>query len=271
MRKESPELHEKEFDFEAALASLKPVLEAIGKEVLAMRESKDLAVEKKGGYDANIVTRADKASEAALAAHIREHYPDHAIRGEEGTNTESESGYEWILDPIDGTFNYANGMDLFGISAALAKNGRAQMGVTYFPALKKTAWAIKNQGAWVNGERMNAGGTSKKLKDSLISVGLVKGTEHLFGELRKHSGNVLAGGSFVAEALWLTEGKIDTYIHTGATPFDIAAAQLIAEEAGCVASGIENDEIDLAKEKIPVIFAKSKDLLDEVRALVRGK
>src|SRR3989344_4806694 len=127
MSRESIESHKAEFDPEAAVALLKPFLYDIGEKVLAIQSSGNMAVETKKDF-ADIVTRADTLCEAMLTAHIRAQYPDHRIRGEEGTDVKSESPHEWIIDPIDGTTNFANGMELFSISAGLYESGEGQMG-----------------------------------------------------------------------------------------------------------------------------------------------
>jgi myo-inositol-1(or 4)-monophosphatase len=264
---ENIEPKEREFNPEAAIESLKPLLCDIGAKILAMRESGDMAVETKKDFT-DIVTRADKLAETMIVDHIKQTYPGHRIRGEEGTDVRSDSEYEWIIDPIDGTTNFANGMDLFGISIGLYKNSEGVLGIMNFPALNKLTYAIKGEGAWVNDKRVTIQKTEKSLKESLIAAGLIRGTDDLFPRLRANSRNVLAGGSFTAETLWLIEGKIDAYLHTGATPYDLAAARIIVEEAGGVSSGIKDESIDLQKEQIPIILAKSKGLVSELRELL---
>jgi len=256
-----------EFNSDLALARLKPLLYDIGEKVLAMRESGDLSIRTKKDF-ANIVTRADTLSEKLIVDHIKQFYPSHSIRGEEGTNVKSSYQYEWIVDPIDGTTNFANGMDFFGISVGMYNCGRGEFGMMYFPALGKLAYAIKGQGAFINDKQVAIAITDKTLKESLLATDLIRGTDDVFSKLRANSRNVLVGGSFTAESLWLIEGKIDAYIHTGATPYDLAAARIIVEEAGGVSSGIKNDGINLNDEQIPIILAKSQGLVRELRDIV---
>lgn len=247
----------------------KPLLYDIGEKVLAIRASGDLSIKTKKDF-ADIVTRADILAEKMIVDHIKKFYPDHNIRGEEGTDVKSDSAYEWIIDPIDGTINFANGMDFWGISVGLYNHGVGQFGVMYFPVLEKLTYAIKGQGAFVNDKQVVLAKTDKTLKESLIAAGLIRGTDYLFSQLRANSRNVLVGGSFTAESLWLIEGKIDGYIHTGATPYDLAAARIIVEEAGGVSSGIRKDGINLNDEQIPIILAKSQGLVRELRDLING-
>lgn len=256
-----------EINLKEAAKRLKPLLYDIGAKVLAIRESGDMEIETKKDF-ADIVTRADKLAETMIVGYVRQMYPGHRIRGEEGVCIKSDSEYEWIIDPIDGTTNFANGMDLFGISVGLYKKGEGKLGIMYFPALNKLTYAVKGEGAWVNDKKVEIRKTDKPLKQALIAAGLIRGTEDLFSRLRANSRNVLAGGSAVAEVLWLIEGKIDAYLHTGATPYDIAAARIIVEEAGGVSSGIKDDSIDLENEQIPIILAKSQGLVRELQELL---
>ena len=267
MKKEPTEPQEKEFNPEEAIERLKPLLYDIGAKVLAIRESGDMAIETKKDFS-DIVTRADKLAETMIVDHIKQMYPNHRVRGEEGTDIKSDSEYEWIIDPIDGTINFASGMDLFGISVGLYKKGEGKLGIMDFPALNKLTHAAKGEGAWVNDKQVSIQKADKKLKESLIAAGLVRGTEDVFSRLRANSRNVLAGGSFTAEALWLIEGKIDASLHTGATPYDLAAARIIVEEAGGVSSGIKDDDINLQNEQIPIILAKSESLVRELREIL---
>lgn len=270
MKKELTEPQEKEFNPEEAIELLKPLLHDIGARILAIRESGEMEVETKKDF-ADIVTRADKLAETMIVDHIKQMYPDHRVRGEEGTDIKSDSEYEWIIDPIDGTTNFASGMDLFGISIGLYEKGEGRLGIMYFPALNKLTYAAKGEGARVNDKQVIIQKTDKQLKQSLIAAGFARGTENMFLPLRANCMNVLAGGSFTAEALWLIEGKIDACLHTGATPYDLAAARIIVEEAGGVSSGIKDDSINLENEQIPIILAKSESLARELREVLIGK
>ena len=270
MKTRQVECDKQEFDPETAISRLQPLLFAIGKEVLAMRESGAVAVTIKKGDFRDIVTLADTYSEETITAHIKRFYPGHRIRGEEGTDVRSRSVWEWIIDPLDGTTNFASGMDFFGISLGLYRDTIGQLGIIYFPALGKCMHTIKGKGAFVNGRRVVLQRTNTTLKGSLISVGLVPSTTNMYPLLREQVRNVLIGGSATAEVLWFIERKIDAYLHTGATPYDIAAARIIVEEAGGIASGIETDLINLNDEKIPVIFSGSSQLVQELRKILMG-
>ena len=249
-------------------SSIRSLFLGVGREILAIRQSGNIDVQTKGDFR-DIVTRADRRAEEMIVAHIKRFYPGHRIRGEEGTALKSNSEYEWIIDPIDGTTNFANGHDFFGISAGLYKNGVGQMGIMYFPALEKLAYGIKGDGAFINGKRVTVKRIAKGLRESLIAADLLPGTENLFSRLRTRAMYVLVGGSFTVAALWFIEGKIAAYLHTGATPYDVAAARIIVEEAGGIVSGIKDGGINLNQEKIPVIFSSSENITRELRELLK--
>ncbi|OGY99874.1 MAG: hypothetical protein A2945_02680 [Candidatus Liptonbacteria bacterium RIFCSPLOWO2_01_FULL_52_25] len=254
---------------DAAIRRLQPILRDIGRKVLAIRWSGHFNTQRKSRYS-DIVTRGDKLSEQMIAAHIKQHYPAHRVRGEEGTDVRSNSSYEWIIDPIDGTTNYSKGNNSFGISVGLYKNGRGVLGVVYFPALQKLAYAVRGHGAFVNRKRVRMGKNNIALKDALIAAGGISRNKK-YEELRDRVMNVLMGGSFVAETLWLIENQIDAYIHMGATPYDCAAVRVIVEEAGGVVSGIASKVINMDDKKTPIILAKSERLVRELRKVIRGK
>ena len=252
------------FDPPSTTVGLGRVLKRAGAQALAIRNSGELMIETKRNF-ADLVTHADKFVEFMITAHIVARYPGHGICGEEGVNVASQSGYTWYIDPIDGTTNFAHGMDLFGISAGLWKDGNGVLGAMYFPALGKYARAIAGVGAWVNDASVRLGGKERKLNQSLIAAGLAEGSKHLYAPLRARTHNVLVGGSFTGEVLWLLEGKIDAYLHTGATQFDLAAASIIVEAAGGTVIGIDEDRIDITKKNISIILARTPGLAHEIR------
>jgi myo-inositol-1(or 4)-monophosphatase len=187
----------KDLNTKKIIRELDAVLRGAGKKILAMRRAGNFGVERKSRYS-DIVTRGDKYAEKVIVAYITKHFPDHGMRGEEGTDTTSTSttgsSYEWIIDPIDGTTNYSKNNNLFGMSVGLYKNGKGVLGMIYYPALEKMTWAIVGGGAYLNGKRIRfkkAGGkkTNEKLKDALVSASISRGKEDLFKTLRDQSFN----------------------------------------------------------------------------------
>ena len=126
-----------------------PLAEGAGKIQLAYFRGDDLAIRTKSNvYD--VVTRADKESEAYIAAAILERWPDHEILGEEGGSMgRAGSDYRWVVDPLDGTTNYSQGLPVFSVSIALQYRGETIVGVVYAPYLNELFWASKGGGAYM--------------------------------------------------------------------------------------------------------------------------
>ncbi|MBQ3605674.1 MAG: inositol monophosphatase, partial [Muribaculaceae bacterium] len=102
--------------------------------------------------DSDIVTEADKASEQVIINNINRTYPQHAILSEEMGGNAIESDYRWIIDPLDGTTNFSNGLPLFSVSIAVEYRGEVIVGVVYAPYLDEMFHAVKRGGAWLNGK-----------------------------------------------------------------------------------------------------------------------
>ena len=126
-----------------------PLAEGAGKIQLAYFRGDDLAIRTKSNvYD--VVTRADKESEAYIAAAILERWPDHEILGEEGGSMGcAGSDWRWVVDPLDGTTNYSQGLPVFSVSIALQYRGETIAGVVYAPYLNELFWASKGGGAYM--------------------------------------------------------------------------------------------------------------------------
>lgn len=249
------------------VSDLVSLMEVIGSEIIAMRESGMATREKTDFRD--IVTAADFASERKLENYVELSFPDDGIRGEEGARRASLSNYEWILDPIDGTTIFASGLPFFGISAGRTHNGKAVLGVLSFPALGEFFFAVRGRGAFTK-----RGGSDfapirrfanpNTLKESVIVLDVSQGRKELTPAFEKACRLALRLGSFIYEAMLVAQGKIAAHINTGPTPFDLAAATLIAEEAGCVVSRLDRKPIDLKDKRIPIVIAANSDILAQV-------
>jgi myo-inositol-1(or 4)-monophosphatase len=252
--------------------SLRFAMQMASREALAIRTG-DMGIEGKGPLDT--VTAADKKSEAILTDYVALHHEDDGILAEEGTTRLSKSGRMWYFDPIDGTKNYTMKPNnpFFGISAGRGEKGVAVDGGICFPTTGVFLFASRGQGAWIgdlegnNFQPLKREPFTRSLKESVVALGLTKRRERLFKLFRANCWNALAFGSFVCEAALVIDGTISAYIHTGATQFDVAAATLIAEEAGCAVSRLDGKPVDLRKKKIPVAIAANESILAEVLEL----
>ncbi|MBA2379968.1 MAG: inositol monophosphatase [Blastocatellia bacterium] len=195
-------------------------------------------VTKKG--DINLVTEADLASEALIIERIKSHFPRHSILAEEAGNAVvigGEGGHKWIIDPLDGTTNYAHGYPCFCVTIALENDGEIVLGVTYDPTRDELFTAEKGKGAALNGKPMRVSSTDI-LGNSLLVTGFpydIKQREdfarHLT-ELLLNSRGVRRDGSAALDMAYVACGRFDGFWEEGLNPWDVAAGKILIEEAG---------------------------------------
>ena len=197
------------------------------------------AVRKKGVID--LVTDVDLAIERECRELIAERYPDHDVLGEElgPPDTERPSARHcWILDPIDGTTNFAHGLPIFCASLALEIDGVVTLGAVFDPTRDELFTAERGVGAWLNGERLSVS-TNDRLVDSLLVTGFPY-TVHeqademlgLFGAFISASRAVRRLGSAALDVCYVAAGRMEGFWEQGLGTWDIAAAALLVEEAG---------------------------------------
>jgi len=185
------------------------------------------------------VSEADEASEALVAGIIRTAFPTHGFLGEESTAwTGPENGARWIVDPLDGTVNYAHGYPCFCVSIAFEREGEAVLGVVYDPVRREMFTATSGGGASVNGKSIAVSGTDK-LKKSLLVTGIPYDIDRrprevlgLFDKMTLASQGVRRDGSAALDLCYLAMGRYDGYWELGLKPWDTAAGMLIVREAG---------------------------------------
>ncbi|HEY4526033.1 MAG TPA: inositol monophosphatase [Candidatus Paceibacterota bacterium] len=221
----------------------------------------------------DIVTRGDRASEEILVAAIRRHFPEDGILGEEGASV--GGARTWFLDPIDGTANYAGGSDYWGISAGTVK----EFGMICLPDTQTPwFWVEEDGSAWMGGDGFADrlfSAREVRLRDALVDVGAWPGQESAFVAVRQEARMTGMINSVVWEAMLVAQGKLDAYVHTGASIFDISAAIPICRAAGCTVTGVSSDEPvedlcnpEIGKRKFPIVIARSRQLSDELREAV---
>ena len=254
-----------------AVDDLSKLLTKAGLEILKIRKNwPELNMnikQKEGAWD--VVSAADHFVESKTVDFLQQHFPDDGINSEEGTFIDSASGFTWIIDPIDGTTNYLSGMDLFSISLGCVQGDLPVFGIIHYPVLGKTIYAIKSCGAFLNGKSLPQKQINKDLSDCLIVGEIEYKKECIFSRIRPFCRNMLIAGSFTGAALWLVENKIAGLFHTGASRYDIAAASIIAEEAGNVVSGIFEDRLDFSSKHIPIIMACNDNIHQALKGLLK--
>ena len=183
-----------------------------------------LAVETKP--DLTPVTEADRAVEAELRRILAEERPDDAILGEEG-GAAGTGARRWILDPIDGTRNYARGIPVWATLIALEEDGAVQVGVVSAPALARRWWAARGNGAHANGERLYVSSIDT-VEEAVLSFSI----ENAVPPLARRAWHARGLGDFWAHML-VAEGAVDGAVDAlGLSEWDLAAVQVIVEEAG---------------------------------------
>jgi len=188
----------------------------------------------------DLVTRADTEVEALIAAGVRAAYPDHGFLAEEGTVRDG-SEYRWVVDPLDGTTNFAHGLPWFAVSIALEHQGAVILGVVYHPPVEEIFVAERGRGAWVatGGDgfaRLTVSGAGD-LRTALLSTGL-PGAERRIRHLRtlplfiERAREVRIMGSAAIHLAYVAAGRLDAFWEPGLNLWDVAAGILLVEEAG---------------------------------------
>jgi myo-inositol-1(or 4)-monophosphatase len=197
--------------------------------------------------EVNLVTDVDKISEDTILRIIRKNFPDHAILTEESKefipeNEKLKPVYEWVIDPLDGTTNYAHGLPIYCVSIALEENEKIILGVVYNPNLDELFVAERGKGAFLScgkTKRRISVSQTRKLSKSLLATGFpydirtskINNLDH-FANFYKKAQAVRRGGSAALDLCYLAIGRFDGFWELKLSPWDIAAGSLLVEEAG---------------------------------------
>lgn len=203
---------------------------------LKRRLGKATKVYYKGGID--LVTEMDQRSEEMIIAAIKGDFPQDGFIAEEGDRQEGSSGYQWIIDPLDGTTNYAHGYPCFTVSIALEKEGEIILGVVYNPILNELFRGEKGKGAFRNNRRITVSSTGELAK-SLLATGFpydvqedpVNNLRHFSGFLLKAQA-IRRAGSAALDLCYVAAGIFDGFWELKLNPWDVAAGSLLLTEAG---------------------------------------
>ncbi|MFF3499973.1 inositol monophosphatase family protein [Streptomyces sp. NPDC003247] len=238
----------------------------------------DLAVAATKSSPIDAVTEMDIAAEKLITGLIAEHRPDDGFLGEEGASSEGSSGVRWVIDPLDGTVNYLYGLPTWAVSIAAEQDGETVVGVVEIPMRGETFHAVRGggaraTGAW-EGERTLACRPTAPLDQALVSTGF-----NYVTEVRAHQADVARrlipllrdirrGGSAAADLCDVAAGRLDGYFERGLHPWDLAAGDLIAREAGALTGGRpgERPSRELAVAGTPGVFEPLQRLLEDFGA-----
>ena len=197
----------------------------------------DLQINKKSS-NVDLVTEVDSLSEKLIIEKINNNFPEHSILAEEGGSVKKDSPYTWIVDPLDGTNNYANGYPLYCVSIALQYKDEIVLGVVFVPELDQMFWAIKDNDAYLNDEKIEVS-EKNNLDQCLLATGFpydkltskYDNMDH-FKKLIMEARGVRRSGSAAFDLCNVATGRIDGFWEFKLNPWDIAAAKLIIKEAG---------------------------------------
>jgi len=209
---------------------------------------------KKG--DSNLVTNVDKEVEALIIKEIISRYPNHSIIAEESGLRKKDPNYQWFIDPIDGTTNFAHSYPFFCISIAFMKNNILEFGLIKDPLTNELYSARKNKGARLNGKPVFVSKT-KKLNESLLITGFPydKKTSRMnnlknFCNLTLATHGVRRDGAAALDLCFIASGKADGYWELKLSPWDVAAGVLILEEAGGKITGFKGEKYNVYNKQI---------------------
>ena len=222
-----------------------------GQLIVDQRNSRGLTVDYKESIE--MVTSADLAADQFICSQIAAQFPTHQILSEESAphldNPESIYDPLWIIDPIDGTVNYAYHHYQVAVSIAYAEHGIVRAGVVHCPFLDETFGAFKGEGAWLNGSPITAS-TPGDLRGSLIATGFPydkSAVSPLVAQLHQiveHCRDIRRTGSAALDLCWVAMGRLDGF-YENLKPWDQAAASLIATESGALRGRWEPSTSDL--------------------------
>ena len=233
-------------------------------------EIENLQVSTKGPGD--FVTSADKRTEKILIEEIQKAHPEHGIITEEtGIINESNVEKKWIIDPIDGTMNFLNGIPQFAISIAYEEKGEIICGVIFNPIINEMFVAEKGNGAYLNNSRIRVS-NKKIIKDALLVTGGPKGNSKIknkiFSEyinVSKNVSNVRKFGSAALDMAYVACGRFDGYWQRELNYWDIAAGIIILKEAGGFINFFEEDKNNPLKKNI---IASNSNIHNELLDLI---
>jgi myo-inositol-1(or 4)-monophosphatase len=224
-------------DVDELLALARTIGQEAGALVLELR-SRGVEVAHTKTSASDIVTLADRASEELVRERIRAARPEDAILGEEGSAVAGTSGVRWVVDPIDGTVNYAHGLPHYAVAIGVEVDGRPTVGVVVAPALGLEYSAALGRGAWCNGQPLQAAGPVA-LGRALVGTGFSYERElrvsqtRTFAALLPEIADVRRNGSCALDLCAVAEGTLDGYVEEGiGGPWDYLGGQVIAHEAG---------------------------------------
>jgi myo-inositol-1(or 4)-monophosphatase len=224
----------------------------------------------------SLVTEVDKLSEKIIISNIKKNFPTHDIFAEESGKDLSDSDYLWLIDPIDGTTNYAHAYPFFSISIALEVKGEVIAGLVYDPVKDEMFTAEKGKGAFLNGEPISVS-KSDEINHSHLCTGFMHEVEWMveanirnFGNFIRRARAVRRDGSAALDLCYVACGRFDGFWELGLNPWDTAAAVLIVKEAGGHLCKFNGDAYSIYDKEILATNSIIDEQMMEILSLKEG-
>lgn len=211
----------------------------------------------------DLVTQADKEADAAICEILQEAYPDDTLVTEESfdENGGIDLGRAWVVDPLDGTTNFAHTFPHFCVSIAYVENGESLLGVVFDPFKNELFTAIKGQGAFKNGKAIHAS-KRESLGESLLATGFPYsiaqddlGAVDLHTTFLAQTHGIRRAGAAALDLAYVACGRLDGFWELNLAPWDVAAGILLVTEAGGAVSTYEGEALDMALRRIRIVAA----------------
>jgi myo-inositol-1(or 4)-monophosphatase len=213
-------------------------------------------IQQKGVID--LVTEFDKRSEEVIISSIEKEFPEHAILAEESGRNRTISEFQWVIDPLDGTTNFAHGIPIFSVSIGLLKNNAPILGVVYDPFRHEMFSAEVGSGAFLNQRRISVS-SQTDLGQAVISTGFPydlrtnpRNNLAQFSQFQLRTQAVRHLGSAALDCAWTAMGRLDGYWEFGVKPWDVGAGALLVREAGGRVTSVDEAEEFLSSDSILV-------------------
>jgi len=213
------------------------------------------------------LTKIDTLSETKIVSILKENFPNHSINAEESGLKQKNSKFLWLVDPIDGTSNFAAQIPLFVVSIALSQSNIFQLGVIYEPLFNNLYVSEKNEGSKLNGNKSSVNDVNTLAK-SIVSYGRAPSSKDeflkIFTKLEKKTRTQRVLGSMMLELCYVAVGKIEATILLKPYPWDLAAGALLIEEAGGKVTDFEGNSWSPGSERILATNGRIHDELVDI-------
>jgi len=246
--------------------------EAAGK-IIQENFDKTFIISNKEGMN-NLVTEVDHKSEEAIIEIIKADFPDHYILSEEVGAMVQDSEYKWIIDPIDGTVNYANGIPICCVSIGIEQNGKMLMGAVYNPFMNEFYFAQRGFGATLNDRKISVTTRTEVIKSCLVTgfpytyLDEENGPLQVFEKFIRKGIPVRRLGSAAIDLCWVAAGRFDGFYEHKLSAWDSAAGFIIVEEAGGKVTNLKGDPYNPYQ---PGLVATNGLIHEELLVVVNGK